>query len=181
MYEGGPVPVVPPSTIAEIPKKQREKAERLMHERAVLGYAFSYQKLVENITEVVARASEDDFINSSHRDEAIKQCIQDSIEAYSEDDCKSAKNRLNEKLCALFAENGIKTLRDTDPFGRQKDYILMESASTSCPRDRVIEIAVSKYGIPAKKLAQAFADATVKTPFTTLQARDVKEEPKEAA
>lgn len=166
------MPVLPPSTLQDIPKKDRPKVERMQYERSVLGYAFSFEGLMSNIQTLVTKAVDEKTLPDP---EEIKEAIKRSVAAFNEDEAKTAKSRLNDKLQGIYLANGIKTLRDVDPFGRRKDYILIESTSTSFKKDEAIEIALKRYRIPAKTMTAIFEAATHKTPFTTMQARDVKE------
>ena len=148
------MPVVPPSKLTAIPKKQRSKFVEDMYERAVANYVFSWKKLMALVDDP----------------EALMGCVA----AFNDGEAKELRNELNERIAMVMAENGIKTLRDEDPFGRAKDYILQEGVSTSCPRDKVLEIAAREFKIDAAKLSMAFDKATKKTPYVTVQARDVK-------
>lgn len=167
------MPYIPPSTITDVDRAVRKKLHALLWERAVMTYAFSWEKLIHaliKITESATALPEGELV------EILKSCVI----AFTEEEAKEHKAILNDKIADIYDDFGVKTLRDSDPFGRIKDYIMQNGTSTSCPQKRVLEIAVSKYGINADKLAQAFEDATIRSPFVTVQARDVKESPDEA-
>lgn len=150
------MPQVPSSRITDIPKAQREKLRAMLYERAVLKYAFSWDKLSR-------------YIDSLGGD---PQDLKDCIAAFSDSSLKAVAEVLNDKIDGLFVVNGISTLLDVDPFGRQKDYIRVESTATGFSSDKAFEYALSKYKIPASTMQAIFANATTKTPYTTMQARD---------
>lgn len=159
------MPYVEPNGIDAIRKKaDREKLAKLLQERAVLAYAFSWGRLIERIKVLAPKASEADVVSA----------LFNSVAAFTDDQAKELKAELNEKIADLFTEYDQKTIRHVDPFGRQKDFIMQEGTSTSCPQKRVMEVAVSKYGLNADKLAKAFEDATERKKFVTVQARDVR-------
>lgn len=194
-----PTITTPPKTMADVPKSVRAKLTRLLFERAVLGYTFSFSKLAEFL-------SPDD----------IRQCII----AQTEDDAKKYKAEVNDEITAIYTENGIeKTLRDTDPFGNPKDYIMMEGVATSFSQNRALPVMVAgvfqwdcpecdttnytpgtkkvfcsneecmhhtkpirevkpdrTHNMAAEAVQAAFAAATIKTTYVALQCRDVKED-----
>jgi hypothetical protein len=192
------MPYTPAATINDLPKSERAKFKRLAYERAVLQYAFSYERLSQ-------------FMSV----EDMKQCVS----AWTEDEAKTVKQDLNANLSSIYVENGIdKTLRAPDPFGRPKDFIFMEGRSTSFSQAKAVSLLVSgvfrwvcpkcdhvnitaavkgvvcvgegcnfgttprkeikeytEYSLPADVVTAVFAMATTQTVYTTLQARDVKE------
>jgi len=117
------MPTVPPNTLNDLPKSVRREAQRLLFERSVLGYAFSFEQLEKHMS--VAD-------------------IQKCVISWKDDELKSVKSDINDRLTSIYTENGIdKTLRDTDPFGRPKDYIMMEGTTVSFSQNRALEIAVA--------------------------------------
>lgn len=161
------MPYIPPSDIKDIPSKQREKLKGLLKERTVLGYAFSYRQLHRLLS----------LLGSEDPDSDINTCIV----AMGSDETDRVRKSLNEQITGIFEENGIKTLRDVDPFGNRMDYVYMETTTTSFNRSRFAELAIAKLKVPADKLQAVMEEATTKTPIVTLQCRKVKEEASEKA
>lgn len=117
------MPQVAPATLNDLPKAERAKAQRLMFERAVLQYRFSFEKLLEHMSE-----------------EDLQQCVI----AWGEDEEKKVKADLNDQLLTIFTNNGIdRTLRFEDPFGRPKDYMAYEGTSTSFSQGRAMPLLVA--------------------------------------
>lgn len=117
------MPVIPPATINDLPSSERKKAQDLMYERALLQYSFSYTKLKNYLSL-----------------EDMRRCII----AYTEEECGKAKKEINDRITDVFTENGIeKTLRFADPFGRPKDFIMMEGVATSFAQSRALPLVVS--------------------------------------
>lgn len=166
------MPYVPPSTTKDIDKKQRVSLTHLLHEKAILGYAFSYEKLRQELWVKLLKRhdmEEDEFV----------VILQNCVAAFNDEAERKYKDEINDGISAIFSENGIKTLRDSDPFGREKDFIYFESTSSHFSRDKAVEIAVAKYRISAEKMTSILEEATTKRPFVTIQARDVKEKKEE--
>jgi len=157
------MPYEAPSSITDIPAKQRRKLQQLLHERSVLGYSFSWRALVKVL---------DAF---GLKEEEVAVVLEQSIAAYTDTEERKIKDELNNEIAAIYEEHGVKSMRDTDPFGRAKDYLYFESTSTSFSKDSAIKIGVSRYKIPAKTMADIFEAATTRKPFVTLQVREVKE------
>jgi hypothetical protein len=126
------MPVLPPNTINDVPKSIRNTLKALLHERSLIGYTFSFERLLHHFAKV----------GVAH-DSAVAY-IQESIVAWKDSEAKAVKETLNERITNIYTEHGIdKTLRDTDPFGRSKDYIMMEGVSTSFSKDKALQIAVA--------------------------------------
>lgn len=158
------MPVVPPSTTSDVDRKQRKKLMSLFAERTVLGYTFSFEKLVKMVRRIDPEVT----------DEGARKMIESCIIAYTEDETKKLKADINDDIAAIFTENGIKTLRDADPFGNRMDFVYVESTSTSFSSTRCKELA-PKFGIDTDVIVKLLEQSTTKTPFVTVQARRVKE------
>lgn len=129
------MPVVPPATITDLPKSERAKAIKLMYERSLMQYYFSYEKLIKLLREL------GDTYND---EETLNQRLCDCICAFTEDQAKEIKSELNDKITTIFTNNGIdRTLRYFDPFQRNKDYIMMEGVATSFSQSRALPLMVA--------------------------------------
>jgi len=143
------MPNVPSPTLSDIPSKERRKLEKLLFERDVLGYAFSYAKLFRLIESL-----------GNYSDEDIHASLQDCILAFDTPQEDEAKKDLNDRISAILTEHGLKGLRSPDPFGRLMDLSMYES--TSAPRfnrDKAVEIAPS-LGVSTTKILEILERAT---------------------
>ena len=159
------MPYVAPSTLNDIEKKQRAKLEAAFMERAVLAYAFSWTKLTRMLK--AAGWNQDE----------IRQRLCSCIAAYRDEDEKALREELNETIAGEFQLSGVSTVRHHDPFGRPKDFIVMQGTSTSFSKQTAMDLLVAECKVPAKKIADIWERATSKSKFTTIQARDVREKP----
>jgi hypothetical protein len=156
----------PPADISQVSFKDRTKLKQLIYERAMIGYVFSYEKLVNAMNEAL-----------NGRNVDIVWLIQSAIVAWDDNAAKELKDKLNEQISAIFSENGIeKTLRHEDPFGNAKDIIYMSSTASSFSKESAAQIALADYGIPAATFQEILARATIKTPYVTVQCRNVKDD-----
>lgn len=155
------MPQVPPATLSDVKDRtQRKDLSKLLHEKEVLGYAFSYRKLCNMIQALDGDPSE----------------LQDCIVAFNKDQEDLEKDKLNTRIEAILKENKITSMRETDPFGRVKDVLYYSSTSTSFAQSRAIDKA-AKYKIDPAQLKKLFEDpsVTIKTPTTIVVVKDVKE------
>lgn len=158
------MPNVPPAILDDVPKKQRAKLKAAMMERAVLGYSFSWEKLVDTLEDRFGIEPED-----------IAGLLVQCIASFNDKDTKEIRDRLTEEIAQVLAQEEIKTLRQPDPFGRVKDFVLLHSTSSSFSQQRAMDLGVQKYGLKATMLETLFKEATTKTPYTTITVRDVKD------
>jgi len=156
---------VPTPELTDLAKGVRKKLEGLLHERAVLGYAFSYSKLFSLVSQFM------------ENDEAAHTAIQDCILAIDDESEKDVKKDLNDRIAAIYSENDLSSLRAVDPFGRKMDFLLYESKTASqLSKTKLVEYA-PEFGISTKKaLSWIEKSTTPGKPYTTLVARGVKEE-----
>lgn len=152
----------------DVPVKSRAKLQALLNERSVLAYAFSWENLHKAVTLISESATS---LDEAQISTILLQCVA----AFSEDDCKELRAQINDRIADTFTDYDIATLLGVDPFGRPKDYILMNGTATSFSQQRAMDIAVSQYSIPAATIAEIFEKATNSKGYTTLQARDRKE------
>lgn len=126
------MPTVPPKTINDLPRDVRKEFERLAFERSVLGYAFSFERLVKLLSST-----------GLSREEATTH-LEACIVAWKEDEAKKLKESIGDKITNIYTENGIdKTLRYLDPFDRPKDYIMAEGTAVSMSQNKAIELGVA--------------------------------------
>lgn len=157
------MPFVEPNTISDVPSKERDKLRRYLHERDVLGYAFSYSKLFKLVST---------FLDKEDTHEALQDCIL-AFDTSQEDE---TKKELNDKISEILLENGMKGIRSPDPFNRLMDCTIYES--TSAPRfnrNKAIEIA-PKYGVSTSKMMEILeASTTPGSQFVAVRVVAVKE------
>ena len=153
---------IPTPELTDLNKKVRDKLQPLLHEKAVMGYAFSYSKLLALLTRMGA---EDPNLE-------ISKCIL-AVDSKSEDE---AKSKVNDKIAAIYSEEELKSLRSEDPFGRRMDYMIYESTTPArLNSTKLVEIAPS-LGISTKKALELVAKATTPgSPYVAVVARAVKE------
>lgn len=156
------MPYVPPPDLTDIERKDRAKLQKLFFERAVLGYAFSYSKLLKLMLKIGFDEKE------AHAE------LQDCIIAFDTNQEEEAKRDVNNKLSAIFAENGVKGVRTEDPFGRKMDCSAYESSSSSFSQKRALELGPT-FGLATATLARLFEKATTKTPYVAVRMVAVKE------
>ncbi len=158
----------PPSTLQDVSFKDRTRLQKIIYERAMLNYTFSYEKLLKAFLMASSLMKYDiDVINN-----AIRECIV----AWDDTEAKAVKDDLNDKISAIYTENGIeKTLRHTDPFGNGRDIIMMEGTSVAFSKIEAAQIAVADYGIAASDFQEILARATTHTKYVTVQVRKVAE------
>lgn len=157
------MPVTEALTIKDIPATKHRKLKDLIHERAVLGYGFSFKKLYRLITKFVPET-----------DEALV-LIHNCISAVDDKEQKAVQSELNDGISAIYTEHGVKSLRDSDPFGRTLDIgILENSGIPRIDKNRMLEVAPT-LGISTSKIIELIEKSTVKTPFVTVSVRGVKE------
>ncbi len=159
------MPNVPAPTLSDIPAKERRKLETLIHERDVLGYAFSYKKLFRLIEGL-----------GSYSDDDIHAALQDCILAFDTPQEDDAKKDLNDRITAILAEHGLQSMRSPDPFGRLMDVLVYESRSgPKFNRDKAVEIAPT-LGVSTTKIMEILERATSPgKPFVAVKVQAVKQ------
>lgn len=131
------MPTVPANNIQDIPKAERSKLEALYFERALLQYRFSYERLID-VMRQVSKAGPGLTVAE------FNELLASAIVAWKEEDDKKLKAEINDQITSIYTENGIqKTLRHFDPFGNEKDYIMMDGVATSFSKDRALPLAVA--------------------------------------
>lgn len=160
------------NTLADVPRAQRAELKKLLDERAVMQYTFSYAKLASLLEK----------LDCPDIPAALLKCIV----AFKEEDAKSTKEGINDDIQALFMEAGLAasesgaiTLNEPDPFGRMKDFIYMRSTSTSFSKQACIDMLIRRFKLDAEAVLSVFdhPKVTEKKPFATVQARDHKDKP----
>jgi hypothetical protein len=156
---------IPTPELTDLAKPIRVKLEKLLHEKAVLGYGFSYTKLHKLLADVGVDANE------------IDPMLQDCILAVDDASHKDAKTDLNDRISAIYAEEDLKSLRAADPFGRKMDFLLYESKTApQLSKTKLVEMA-PKFNISTKRAIEWIeASTTPGKPYIALVARGVKEE-----
>ena len=125
------MPYIEPLTLNDLPRKERDNLRKLLYERDILGYAFSYSKLFALLSNYLAS-------------DECHEYLQDCILAFDTNQEDQAKSELNDQISAILLENGMTGVRSPDPFGRLMDCTIY--TSTSPPRfnrNKAIELAPS--------------------------------------
>lgn len=161
------MPVIPSSTITDITKKKdRARLQFMLAERSVLGYTFSWEKLLTLASELLNMDADD------CPDLAAK--LVEAVCAFKEEDAKAIKEALNEEIAEIYTQYGIETLEHPDPFGNNIVFLMMHSHSTSFKKADAMELLVRRFKLDAKDVSDVFKECTKSSPFTTVQARRVK-------
>lgn len=159
------MPNVPQPTLADVQANQRSKMRKLLNERAVFGYSFSYAELLKTFKALGVDSEED--ANS-----LMISCIL----ARSDEEAKVVKDDLNFQLQKLMKDNELTGIRETDPSGRTIDCLTYKSKTAArFVKDKAIELAPD-YGISVKK-ATEWINASYKPgeEYTVVTLREVKE------
>lgn len=166
------MPITLPNEITDIPnKKKRQELTRLMAERSVLAYAFSWERLHKVFCTMLADGNTppEDIVGIANT--RLRHCVA----AFDEKTERELKEKINEAILNIYTENGIeKTIRHTDPFGRPIDYIILEGTSSSFNKEKALQWAVA-HGIPAKTFNDMYEYNTSKSKYVTISTRVVKE------
>lgn len=150
-------------SLLDIARAQRQKLSKLLFERIVLGYAFSYSKLYKLLE------------SCGMDDEEIRVQLSKCILATGDEEEKTVKADLNDQISSIYVQNDIKSLREADPFGRVKDCGVYESKSVILNKSKLIENAPT-FGISTSKIMELIAASTITTPFVAMSVREVKSE-----
>ncbi len=166
----------PPCTLQDVSFKDRTKLQKLIYERAMLNYTFSYDKLLRAFISAMNKSQQAANLFENITIDEVNILIRECIVAWDDTEAKVVKDDLNDKISAIYTENGIeKTLRHTDPFGNGRDIIMMEGTATSFSKTDAAQIAVADYGIAASDFQEILARATKQTKYVTVQVRKVAE------
>jgi len=160
------MPQVPTPTLFDLPSAEAKKLRKLLFERDVLGYAFSYAALLKLVTSLQPNADESEAV------EAIFGCVA----ACKDDEEKTVKDGLKEKIGEIFLTHDIKAVRHEDPFGRKMDCILYETKTPSrLDQKKMVEMA-PQFKIPTGKLMELMEAATKPgEPYVAMKVVEVKE------
>lgn len=161
-----PTIVVPSSTLADVPSKERAALKKLLYERAVLGFSFSYSKLFKLLTS--HNGDKEDPEAAALSD--IERCIL----AHDDTELKGVKQDINDQITALMGAHDIRSLEITDPWETKRRFTYYESSTSSLNKNLMVQKGPS-LGISTDKVLTLIESCTVTSKYTALRCEKVKE------